>query len=244
MTHPARAPEVSAAVAPHAAAALATPTPDAPGANAAVAVPIPVAARPLYELAADDPSLHASALGNNAHVTLDAGRAGELSLHLRIRDGVADVRFEGDAARSLDIRSHEVRTALAGEGLALGRFETGNPGVGAGAGAGGSHNSSSQHGSSGGNAGGQTTQDGNRGGAGNGGTGGHGGRGALDLGGQGAGFGAGHPGSGGQPDARPEAAFAPVPARATAHATTSSRAHQSSTPRPGALHAGGLHVKA
>jgi hypothetical protein len=85
---------------------------------------MPVAAAPLLDLAAEDETLHAVALGANARVTLDAGSAGELALHVRVRDGVADLRVDGAAAQSLDIRANEIRTALAGEGISLGRFET------------------------------------------------------------------------------------------------------------------------
>jgi hypothetical protein len=76
------------------------------------------------QLAADDPSLHATALGKNAHVRLETAKDGDLSLHLMVHDGVVDVRFDGAASHTLDIRSNEVRAALAGEGIALGTFES------------------------------------------------------------------------------------------------------------------------
>ncbi|MEO8212776.1 MAG: hypothetical protein ABI560_06275 [Myxococcales bacterium] len=84
----------------------------------------PPGTRPLMELAADDPSLHATALGKNAHVRLETAKDGDLSLHLMVHDGVVDVRFDGAASRTLDIRSNEVRAALAGEGISLGTFES------------------------------------------------------------------------------------------------------------------------
>jgi hypothetical protein len=82
------------------------------------------APRALLDHAAADPSLHAAAIGNNAHLRLETANAGSLSLHLHVRDGVADVEVEGTGARSLDLRPQEIRRALAGEGLTLGRFET------------------------------------------------------------------------------------------------------------------------
>jgi hypothetical protein len=78
----------------------------------------------LLDQAAADPSLHAAAIGNNAHLRLETADAGSLSLHLRVRDGVADLEVEGAGARSLDLRPQEIRRALAGEGLTLGRFES------------------------------------------------------------------------------------------------------------------------
>ena len=84
----------------------------------------PAAPVSLLDQAAADPSLHAAAIGNNAHLHLDAGSAGSLSVHLRMRDGVADLEVEGTAASSLDIRPQDLRRALAGEGIALGRFES------------------------------------------------------------------------------------------------------------------------
>lgn len=82
----------------------------------------PAAAQPLYDLATVDQSLHATALGQNAHLHLDAGAAGPLSLHLTVRDGVADLEIEGPAAEHLKMRPEDLRRALAGEGLALGHF--------------------------------------------------------------------------------------------------------------------------
>jgi hypothetical protein len=89
----------------------------------------------VLQAAAEDESLHASALGHTAHVRLRTASGEDLSLHLRVRDGVADVRVEtaieqradgGEIPRAprSDLRASEVRTALAGEGLALGRFES------------------------------------------------------------------------------------------------------------------------
>jgi hypothetical protein len=46
-------------------------------------------------------------------------------VHLRVKDGVADVRVDGAGASTVDIRPQELRVALAGEGIALGSFESG-----------------------------------------------------------------------------------------------------------------------
>ena len=89
----------------------------------------------LLEAAGADESLHATALGHTAHVRLRTASGEDLSLHLRVRDGVADVRVETAIEQRADgagipraprgdLRASEVRTALAGEGLALGRFES------------------------------------------------------------------------------------------------------------------------
>lgn len=101
------------------------PSPEATFSAAAFAAGLPAAARPLFDQAAEDPSLRGATLGKSAHLTLETPGAGELSLHLRVRDGVADVRVDGAAARSLDIRPDDLRTALAGEGLSLGSFDAG-----------------------------------------------------------------------------------------------------------------------
>jgi len=83
---------------------------------------MPAAAQPLYDLAGADQSLQATALGKNAHLHLETGAAGPVSLHLTVRDGVADLEVEGPGAERLDMRPEELRRALAGEGLSLGHF--------------------------------------------------------------------------------------------------------------------------
>jgi hypothetical protein len=74
--------------------------------------------------ASEDPSLHGTILPERAVLSVDAG-AGEIALHLRVKDGVADVRVVGSAAEGLDVQQHELRAALASEGLSLGSFESG-----------------------------------------------------------------------------------------------------------------------
>jgi hypothetical protein len=92
----------------------------------------------LFQAAADDESLHASVLGSSAHLRVQTATGEDLSLHLRVRDGIADVRVDraaevratgpaGTAERAeprAELKASEVQAALAGEGLALGRFES------------------------------------------------------------------------------------------------------------------------
>ena len=105
--------------------ATAPPFTTRPDAGALAFAPMPAAATPLMDMAADDPSLHAAVLGKTAHVRLDTGADGDLALHMIVKDGVVDLRLDGAAAQTLDLRQNDVRTALAGEGISLGRFETG-----------------------------------------------------------------------------------------------------------------------
>jgi hypothetical protein len=62
-------------------------------------------------------------LRNAAHLRVDAPGLGELELHLRVRDGVAHVRVDGEAARLVESRAAELSRALAGEGLKLGHVD-------------------------------------------------------------------------------------------------------------------------
>ena len=96
-------------------AAAAAPPPDRPSPPEAA----------LLARAADDPSLRATVMSGRAVLSLDTGGGRELELHLRVKDGVADVRVDGAGAAALDIRPQELRVALAGEGIALGRFDSG-----------------------------------------------------------------------------------------------------------------------
>ncbi len=85
--------------------------------------PLPAAPGPLLAQAAEDLSLRATVMPERAVLSIDAGTAGELALHLRVRDGIADVRVTGAAAA--EMRPAELRAALASEGLTLGSFESG-----------------------------------------------------------------------------------------------------------------------
>ena len=87
--------------------------------------PPPTLPSDLLAQAVEDLSLRATILPERAMLSVDTGSAGELALHLRIKDGVADVRVSGAAAETLEVRSQDLRAALAGEGLTLGTFDSG-----------------------------------------------------------------------------------------------------------------------
>ncbi len=87
--------------------------------------PIPAAPSALLAHAAEDPSLRATVMPERAVLSIDTGSAGELALHLRVKDGVADVRVSGAAAHTVEMRPSELRAALASEGLTLGSFQSG-----------------------------------------------------------------------------------------------------------------------
>ncbi len=89
--------------------------------------PLPAAPSALLAHAAEDPSLRATVMPERAVLSIDTGGAGELALHLRVKDGVADVRVAGAAAHTVDMRPSELRAALASEGLTLGSFQSGQP---------------------------------------------------------------------------------------------------------------------
>jgi hypothetical protein len=89
--------------------------------------PLPPAPSALMAHAAEDPSLRATVMPERAVLSIDTGGAGELALHLRVKDGVADVRVSGAAAHSVEMRPAELRAALASEGLTLGSFQSGQP---------------------------------------------------------------------------------------------------------------------
>jgi hypothetical protein len=74
-------------------------------------------------------SLGGAILANAAHLRLESSTLGDLALHLRVRDGVAHVRLEGEQAPQLAQRAPELQRALAAEGLQLGRLEVERPAV-------------------------------------------------------------------------------------------------------------------
>lgn len=95
-------------------AASAAPTQDAP----AVASVLPAEAL-------QDDSIRGAVMTNAAHLHLETGSMGELGLHVRIREGVAEVRLDGAAAPVLKAREPELREALAAEGVRLGQLAVG-----------------------------------------------------------------------------------------------------------------------
>jgi hypothetical protein len=85
--------------------------------------PVAVEAAGLVDRAIQDPGLSVTVMPHSAHVSI-AGDTGDLSLHVRVRDGSADVNVSGTMAPLFDSKAPEMRTALAGEGLQLGSFAT------------------------------------------------------------------------------------------------------------------------
>jgi flagellar hook-length control protein FliK len=102
-------------------AATALNAPDAPVFAPPVAPP-PPAALPLLHQAAEDPGLRVSVLSHSASVAIE-GSDGNLALHVRVKDGAADVRIGGTMAPLFEARAPEIQAALAGQGLALGRYD-------------------------------------------------------------------------------------------------------------------------
>jgi hypothetical protein len=99
-------------------------------ANSAAPLPEPAAASPvaaeraaIFDRAIDDPGLSVNVLPHSAHLSI-AGDAGDLALHVRVRDGSADVNVSGTMAPLFHAKAPEVRAVLAGEGLQLGSFAT------------------------------------------------------------------------------------------------------------------------
>ncbi len=123
------APQADRAPVPaHLSAFAAVPAPfDAVLASLPSPAPMPAAPRALLAHAVEDPSLRATVMPEHAVLSIDTGAAGELALHLRVKDGVADVRVAGAAAHTVDMRPSELRAALASEGLTLGSFQSGQP---------------------------------------------------------------------------------------------------------------------
>ena len=89
------------------------------------AAPSPLAAERagLVDRAIADPGLSVTVMPHSAHLSI-AGDAGDLALHVRVRDGSADVNVSGTMAPLFDAKAPEVRTVLAGQGLQLGSFAT------------------------------------------------------------------------------------------------------------------------
>ncbi len=77
----------------------------------------------LFDRAVDDPGLSLNVMPHAAHLSI-ASSAGDLALHVRVRDGSADVHVSGTMAPLFDTKAPEIRAALAGEGLSLGSYAT------------------------------------------------------------------------------------------------------------------------
>lgn len=96
-----------------------------PSSNEVSSLPtVPAAAAPLVAHVAEDPALQVAVLPHVAHVSI-ASDDGELGLHVRVKDGNAEVRIDGTMAPIFEARSSELKAVLAGEGLELGKFDLG-----------------------------------------------------------------------------------------------------------------------
>jgi hypothetical protein len=99
------------------------PTNEAAASEAAAPSPVAVERAGLIDRAIEDPGLSVNVMPHSAHLSI-TGDAGDLALHVRVRDGSADVNVSGSMAPLFDAKAPEVRTVLAGEGLNLGSFAT------------------------------------------------------------------------------------------------------------------------
>jgi hypothetical protein len=84
---------------------------------------LPVEGTPLLQHAATDGGLNMAVLPHAAHLSL-VSDDGNLSLHVRVRDGSADVNVSGSMSPLFDSKAPEVRSVLADQGLGLGSFAT------------------------------------------------------------------------------------------------------------------------
>jgi flagellar hook-length control protein FliK len=103
--------------------------PPSPAAEPARPSAAALAPRPGPVLPPEPPqtSLAGAILPGGAHLRLESSTLGDLALHLRIRDGVAHLRLEGEQAPALVQHGHELQRALAAEGLKLGQLEAERP---------------------------------------------------------------------------------------------------------------------
>ena len=108
-----------AEVLPNNVPAFTAPVPQADAPPVAFA---PAAAAPIVAHAVEDPGLSVTVLPQAARVSVESTE-GDLALHLRIKDGNAEISMGGSLAPMFEQRSAEVQTVLAGEGLSLGRFD-------------------------------------------------------------------------------------------------------------------------
>lgn len=91
--------------------------------------PVAVEAAAIYQRAIEDSGLAVTVLPHVAHLSLSSD-AGDLSLHVRVRDGSADVNVSGSMATIFESKAPEMRTVLANQGLGLGSFAADHHGQG------------------------------------------------------------------------------------------------------------------
>ena len=116
-----------AALPVHAPATLGTASAAATDLRAAVHLPAHAAA--LAAQAERDDGLSMTVRPHAAHMSIESPD-GDLDLHMRVRQGSAEITVGGSMAHLFESRAPEARAALAGEGLALGRFDSGQQGGG------------------------------------------------------------------------------------------------------------------
>ncbi len=114
---------------PQVALPLPTPATSAAAADLRAAAHLPAQAAPLAAQAARDDGLSMNVLPHSAHMAIESPD-GDLDLHMRVRQGSAEITVGGSMAHLFETRAPEARAALAGEGLALGRFDSGQQGGG------------------------------------------------------------------------------------------------------------------
>ena len=100
-----------------------TPT-SAPPTEPRAATHLPAHAASLAAQVTRDDGLSVTVLPHAAHMSIESPD-GDLALHLRVRQGSAEISLGGSMAHLFTTRAPEARAALASEGLALGRFDSG-----------------------------------------------------------------------------------------------------------------------
>lgn len=114
------APAASPAPKPPAPAHVEAPRPTAEATPVAPPPHLPIVVAPAL---AEDPSLRVAINPGHARVSIDTGEGGQLSVQVKVKDGVAQVQASGPAAPMVEARQLDLRVALAQEGLALGNFD-------------------------------------------------------------------------------------------------------------------------
>ena len=76
-----------------------------------------------------DESLRLVVLPNSANLKVTTPDGGDLSVHLRVRDGVTNVTVSGTGSEAAMAHSSDLRAALAGQGLTLGRIDRASAGA-------------------------------------------------------------------------------------------------------------------
>ena len=82
----------------------------------------------LREATLEDSSLRLTVLPHAANLRVSVPDGGDLSVHVRVRDGVANLTVAGNGSESAIAHSSDLRAALAGQGLSLGRIDRASAG--------------------------------------------------------------------------------------------------------------------